>query len=238
MSPATYQGGHPADVHQTDAALRTAIACRQEGRPAPPAGMEERFMARLAKERSTGAEKPRHRAAIWITAAIAAAAAVAIAILPIPRTEADTAPGIASVERTAPAPVKETLPGTPEHTPAPARTINKVSPSPTPARTHPRPKPQVLIAATQPAPAPSVASPAPSVTSPSPVPSVATASQPQPAFTAEEIRLMERAEEMRPQALLYAAEILQCARIEARERQQAIFARQETSDHKQIITSI
>ncbi|MBR1733484.1 MAG: hypothetical protein IJ729_07105 [Alloprevotella sp.] len=278
ISPATYPGGRLAGVQRTDAALRAAIARRQEGRPTPPEGMEERFMVRLAKERSTGARKPRQRAAIWITAAIAAAAAVAIAVLPMPRKETDTAPGIADVEQHLPASAKETRLSTTE--PEPARIINKVSPSPTLARAEFRHRPHrqqptategadksakltektqtyalqtppteapPTSAASSSAPAVAAATTSPSSTQPAPnpsaapapsVPSVATASQPQPAFTDEERRLMARAEEMRPQAMLYAAELLQCARIEARERQQVLFARQETSDQKQKVINI
>ncbi|MBR1593334.1 MAG: hypothetical protein IJ659_00985 [Alloprevotella sp.] len=219
--------------------------------PQQPADMTERFMERLRREglpaQSITKPKPKpKRTARWISlSAVAAAAAVLLLVflptkqkpaLPAaPQLAQSEAPQTATSTATVPTPTPSASPVVP----AASRESPDTPDSPEiPENPEAPENPETLeTPESLEAPAASTAS-APSAALTAVVPSVATVSQPQPAFTDEERRLMERAEEMRPQALLYAAEILQCARIEARERQQALFARQETSDQKQIITSI
>ena len=236
-------------------------AALRQMQPQQPADMTERFMKRLREEGLPAQPKPKpKRITRWISiSAVAAAAAVLFFVfLPlekgvnVPATQPQLAQAKAPQQPKQPAepvPLADQMhPAEQIHTKTIARKAtappasNKIA-----ASEHPRR--EVLITSAKPAKpdvsiqqqkargenetAQTAAQPVPSgAITASSVPSAATASRPLPTFTAEERALMERAEEMRPLATLYAAEILQCARIEARERQHAILHQQENTHHE------
>ncbi len=222
-------------------------AALRQMQPQQPADMTERFMKRL-REKGLPAQpkpKPKHITRwISISAVAAAAAVLCLVFLPLEKgiTVSTTHPQMAQAkaaqqpkqhaEQMQQVSTKETAilasnQGAPLKQPQCKALITSAKPA-QPTLSAPLQKAQTGKET-----APNEAKPAsPSASAVPTVPSAATASRPIPTFTAEERALMERAEEMRPLATLYAAEILQCARIEARERQHAILHQQENTCHE------
>ena len=236
-------------------------AALRQMQPQQPADMTERFMKRLREEGLPAQPKPKPKHITrWISiSAVAAAAAVLLFVfLPlekgvnVPATQPQLTQTKATRQPKQPAeqmiPAEQMLPKEQIHLKPIARKAT-APPASNQIAAPEHPQREVLITSAKPAKpdvsiqqqkargenetAPTAAQPAPSgAITASSVPSAATASRPIPTFTAEERALMERAEEMRPLATLYAAEILQCARIEARERQHAILHQQENTHHE------
>lgn len=215
--------------------------------PQQPANMTERFMKRLREEGLPAQPKSKSQRfvrLITISAVAAAAAVLCLVFLPLEKgiKVSTTQPQITQA-KAAQQPkqhAEQMQPVSTKETALPAS--NKSAPLQQPQRkelmTHAKPVQSSLSTLQQKAQtgkeiAPTEAKPAsPSAIAVSSVPSVATEFHPLPEFTAEERALMERAEEMRPQATIYAAEILQCARIESCERQRDILHQQENPCHE------
>lgn len=130
----------------TDTELREALERLSQKSPAPPAGMTERFMARLAQERTAvpTREKPRPTLAGRMSryiglSAVAAAAVIAFVLWPAEEAAVPDQPSRAKTENTAPSlppPPAVTAPAT-AGSPLMARTEEAEAAPEMPVRTRP-----------------------------------------------------------------------------------------------------